>query len=168
MAVCYGAYIFNAVRIHLHAPFRGMIGSEEEITNEDLMIRYQEFYNELFASFDITKAFDILKKANIKIVNTYRFIDSENAFKIIYRNYLNKNTSDEGVNERIKQVKKDEKLDFKTRQQERKFNRNFKKEVLKTRQKYYTEHSEIFFMIDKFPENRDRFSIPKDYKTLMK
>ncbi|QHI38331.1 hypothetical protein IMCC3317_37220 [Kordia antarctica] len=168
MAVCYGAYLFKAVELELPAPFCGMIGSEEAITTDDLMIRYQEFYNELLNNLNITKAYKALKKANTNMHNTYRFIDSSQAFKIIYRNYFKENTSDEAIKERLIQVKKDEKLEFKNRQSERKYNRGFKKILLQTRQRYYSEHSETFFMIDKVPSHRTRFNVPKSYTTLIK
>ena len=114
MAVCFGANLFEIVSLDKPAPFIGLIGSTEEIDNknDDLTLRYQEFYKELLDSFDITLAFEALKNANPSMVNRYNYIECETAFKIIYKNYIIENTSEDGIKKRIEQVKKDENMTF--------------------------------------------------------
>ena len=44
-------------------PFCGLIGSQEEIKESDLAIRYYEFYNSYLEYNDIESAMEQLKKA---------------------------------------------------------------------------------------------------------
>lgn len=160
LAVCYGAYLMQEIKFCNPAPFFGFIGSFEKINEYDLMIRYQEFYTEFFSSFDINKALDKLHAANPDIASTYHFINSEETFIRVYKRYLIENFSTDGLNKRIEQAIKDENIILKNRQEKRVFKKNFIKEAVRTKDKYYREHCSIFFMFDIHPENEERFSIP--------
>ncbi|MBJ6368136.1 hypothetical protein [Snuella sedimenti] len=162
LAVCKGAYLMELIKLANPAPFWGFIGSFDKINSEDILIRYNEFYKEFLDSFNISKAFYKLQNANSQFPSTYRFINSETTFKEVYTNYLKENTSQEGLKKRVKQVQVDEKLKFNSRPDKRRFEKDFKKRVLATKNDYYQKHSKIFFMIDKFPENRERFNIKKN------
>jgi len=162
LAVCKGAYLMELIKLVNPAPFWGFIGSFDKIKSEDLLIRYNEFYLELLNSFNVNKAFNKLQNANSSFPSTYRFINSEVTFKEVYANYIKEKTSPEGLKERVKQVMVDENLKFSYRAEKRRFEKEFKKKVLKTKNEYYKKHSEIFFMIDKFPNNRKRFNVKKN------
>lgn len=164
LAVCHGAYLMQLIKLDKPAPFWGFIGSFDSIKVSDLMIRYYEFYKEFFTSFNLNLAFYKLCKSNPDIPSTYKFISSEETFKIVYNNYLKDNTSEKGIEERKKQVRKDEKLIFVNRKQRRNFEKKFAKEIRNTRDKYYKKHSKIFFMLEKFPKNRKRFNVKTELK----
>ena len=54
------------------------------------------------------------------------------------------------------------------RQQKRKFIRDFVEIERKNRLDYFREHSSIFFMLQEFPENRERFDVPNSFSKLQK
>ena len=159
LAVCHGAYLMQLISLNKPAPFYGFIGSFDEIGIEDLLIRYNEFYKEFLSSFKLDLAFEKLIAANPSIPSTYRYISSEETFKHVYDKYLKENTSLEGIEKRKTQVIKDENLKFTNRAERRGFEKMFAKKILETREKYYKEHSAIFFMLKRFPKNRQRFNV---------
>ena len=174
LAVCHGAWIMQNIKLDKPAPFVGVIGSFEKIGNIDLYIRYSEFYSEFLINFDFDKSFDILQKVNKKIPNTYRVLDSVELFKNVYKNYLQENTSEEGIKKRLSQIYYEKehfekiKLLINSKLKKFFFEIAFKIYIQRTRQEYFRKHSEIFFMIDKYPNNRERFEVPYTYKELFK
>ena len=166
LAVCHGAYLAKITRLNNPAPFYGFVGSFDEIYVSDLLLRYNEFYAEFFTSFKLENALERLHKANPDIPSTYRFIATEETFATVYNNYIRDNLSKEGIEKRIKQVIQDENLTFINRAEKRRFEKDFTKRVEDTKEKYYKEHSNIFFMLDKYPKNKERFNVPNSLKEL--
>lgn len=159
LAVCHGAYLMQLIKLDKPAPFWGFIGSFDTITQSDLMLRYYEFYKEFLDSLNLNTAFEKLQKANPAIPSTYRFISSEITFKNVYDNHLREHTSEKGIADRKKRVQKEENLVFTNRKDRRKFEKDFATKIKKSKNKYYQRHAGIFFMLDRFPENKSRFNI---------
>ena len=168
LAVCHGAYLMQIANIHLPAPFYGFIGSFDEIYESDLYLRYNEFYAEFFSSFQIHLALERFHTANPDMPSTYRFINSEETFCTVYKNYIKKELSLEGKKRRAKQVIQERKETFMNRTQKRDFEKRFVKEIEKTKDKYYKEAYYTFFMINEYPENRERFLIPETFADFIK
>lgn len=164
LAVCHGGYLMQLIKPDKPAPFWGFIGSFDTIGVNDLMIRYYEFYKEFFDSLNLNLAFYKLSNSNPTIPSTYKFISSEETFKNVYNNYLKENTSEKGIEERIKQVKHDKKLIFLNRHERRNKEKKFAKEIRNTKEKFYKKHSNVFFMLEKFPTNRKRFNVKSELK----
>ncbi len=164
LAVCHGGYVMELIKLSNPAPFWGFIGSFDTIYSSDLLIRYNEFYKEFLSSFNVNLAFKKLQVANSTIPSTYRFINSEQTFKEVYNKYLKENTSEGGIEKRKVQVREDEKLSFVNRRGRKKFEKEFAMVIRKTRNEYYRKHSEIFFMLKEFPENRKRFDVKPNLK----
>ncbi len=161
LAVCHGAHLMQIMRIDQPAPFCGFIGSFETINSSDLLMRYNEFYTEFLSSLQLHTAFERLTNANPSMPSTYRFISAQDTFIKVYMNYLKTQTSEEGIQKRIQQVIQENHLSFSNRKDKRKFERDFKKRLVNTKEPYYREHSDLFFMLSKHPENRRRFNIPE-------
>ena len=70
-AVCYGAHFLKEIKIDKPSPYWGFIGSFEEITFEDLVIRYEEFYDEFLVSLNLTKSISRLHNSNPLIPSSY-------------------------------------------------------------------------------------------------
>ena len=100
--------------------------------------------------------------------STYRFINSEETFCTVYKNYIKKELSLEGKKRRAKQVIQERKETFMNRTQKRDFEKRFIKEIEKTKDKYYKEAYYTFFMINEYPENRERFLIPETFSDFIK
>lgn len=164
LAVCHGGYLMQLIKLDKPAPFWGFIGSFDTIEIDDLMIRYYEFYKDFLNSYNLNSAFNKLCDANPKIPSTYQFISSEETFKNVYNNYLKENTSEKGIEERKKQAINNENLTFINRKERRDFEKKFAKQIRETKDQYYKKHSKIFFMLEKFPNNRERFNVKMELK----
>jgi hypothetical protein len=162
LAVCHGAYLIGAIKIHNPAPYLSFIGSFETINDGDILYRYSEFYNEFLMNFNLFSSLKIFFEANQIEANKFSFIDTEETFRTIYKDYIIENTSKEGIKKRIDDSIAENNFNF-SRQQKRRFSRDFEKQVNQTKQKYYSEHKDIFFMIEDFPQNEERFKLPKNY-----
>jgi len=159
MAVCHGAHLMQLIKIAKPAPYWGIIGSFDVIYEKDLLLRYNEFYDEFLSSFDLDKSIDRLQKANKIMPADYRYINSEETFEKVYNDYLKEQFSKEAVKKRANDTIKEEKLNIIGRADKRKFERQFKKQLDASKKSYFKEHHDIFFMIDDFPDNKNRFKV---------
>lgn len=158
MAVCHGAYFKIAMHIDRPVPFYGLIGSFEEIYLCDFPIRYNDFYEEFLSSLNLNVAYKKLIEANPSMSTEYRFISAEETFQRVYKDYINNNCTEEALKERALQNMPLSK--YPSRREKRGAIREFKKKYEVTKNKFYREHCQTFFMLDKYPENRERFNIP--------
>jgi len=70
------------------SPFWGIIGSLYPLQNDDIYIRYSEFYDEFLQSFDLTKSLERLFQANPNRPQEYSFVNAPELFRVVYKNYL--------------------------------------------------------------------------------
>ena len=155
MAVCNGNYFLQATRFDHPSAFRGIIGSFEEILENDLLIRYEEFYRELFSSFDINKAYDSLRNANPSLPNSYKCYSAEYIFAISFLDYAKKYCSDKALEIQAMKIIANRNL---------KQNKNAVKELIKKRQKtYFNKSYKTFFMIDKYPGLVNTVEFPNNF-----
>ncbi|WP_155860264.1 hypothetical protein [Chryseobacterium sp. UNC8MFCol] len=161
LAVCHGAYLLGSVKIDQPAPFLAFIGSFEVIQNNDTLLRYSEFYDEFLTSFNLEKSIARFLNVNALTPNTFTIIETEETFKKVYKNYLKESTSGSGLKNRLKEASRTQ--FFQTLHQKKDFEKKFKNEVERTKQKFFIKHRDIFFMISNFPANEYRFKLPKKY-----
>ena len=157
LAVCYGAYLMKVAAPTINpAPFYAFIGSFDEILENDLILRYNEFYTEFFESLNINKALKKLHLANPDIPSTFCYIDVEQIFINIYKKHID--LSPKEKRERAhKALSNYSWLSLKEKNIcEEKFIRSIDIET----KKFYKEAHRAYFMIDKYPENKSRFNIP--------
>lgn len=158
MAVCHGNYLLRTAHINRPAPFRGMIGSFEAIQVGDLAIRYEEFYTELFDSFDINKAYDRLLKANPTLPNSYKCYGAEYVFARVSLDYASTYCTEEALIKRAKLIAErgnhiQDEATIKNRIRERSIRR-------------FHESYERFFIIDKYPELAGTVEFPNDFNVM--
>jgi len=159
LAVCYGAYIMELIKPNNPSPFWGFIGSFETIEESDLMIRYNEFYDEFLKSFDLDSAVKRLHESNQNIPSSYSFINSELTFKNVLRQYFEQKFTEIEIKKRFNDGLSQEKINIKDRNAKHNFRIKFKVELLKSKKNYFEEHKSKFFMFDNFPENKKRFKV---------
>lgn len=164
MAVCYGAYIMELIKADKPSPFWGFIGSFETIEEVDLIIRYNEFYDEFLKSFNLNTAVQRLHDSNPTIPSSYRFINSELTFKNIMSKYFKEKFTESEITKRFEDGLKQKNIQIRDRNEKQKCRERFKVELLKTKKDYFEKHKTTFFMFDNFPDNQDRFEV--DYKEL--
>lgn len=130
-AVCFSHKVFSNISLQLPAPFYGVILSNREIKNSELIIRYHSFYTQFFLSGNIN---DSLKVLNVEykdeITNSLFYFTTEDLFDKTFDRFINKmkdqnkfvNLFYETINghHRVNGIKKN-----------RRFNRNFLKEQKK-------------------------------------
>lgn len=168
LAVCHGAYLLMQYQLDQRAFCSGLLGSFDEIKVSDLKIRFTEFYQELFTTFDMNKAYQRLLNSNPCVEIDYKCISALEIFCRIYKNYIITQVNDpERVKQRALDAAKANGLRLETRQQKRSFQRDFAKQIHKTKNQYYMEHSTKFLMMDLFPEKKNDYNIPADLDTFM-
>lgn len=159
LGVCMGGYLMQEIKVDRECPFWGFVGSFDTLYNSDIIIRYTEFYTELFSSFDLNISFNKLKAANTGIPADYRFINSEQTFKNIYNRYLHTQFTPEIIKKRFEDGVKAEKVDLKDRNKKNWYYTHFKAALQRTKRVFFEEHRDKFFMIDKYPENREIYLV---------
>lgn len=169
MGVCKGLYVLFNTHIDKPMPFCGAIGSFSELFAGDIQLRYAEFYETFFRTFDITQAYIQLMRTEtaVPIENAqYRYIHVDELFYRVYQNYLSTGCKQEGMKQRALDAAQENGIVLGTRQMRRQFQRDFAKQEKKTRNMYYHEAARKFFMLDTHPENQERFDVPKTFKEL--
>lgn len=161
LAVCHGAYLMKIIKLDKPAPFFSIVGSFGELLVSDIQVDYRKFYEKLFDTLDVNEAIKELRKSNETPPYRYRYLDTENIFKDVYNNYLKDNMYKEAMKKRAKKAieQKILYLQINNRACRRKNEKLFIKELKRTKEIYEKNHRRIFFMIDRFPENKERFNI---------
>lgn len=158
LAVCNGAYLMRQIQLDKPSPFFGFIGSFEESSIEDLMIRYNEFYKELLESLDVYSATKRLIECNQPDISVYAYIGSEEIFNIVCENlktiYTDENF-EQKINDRIRYSNKK----FETEKQEMDYREIFRNLLIIFFENYREIYKAKFFMTDEFPENKKRFNV---------
>lgn len=162
MAVCHGLYSLFAIHPTRTMPFCGVLGSFNIIYENDLKVRFEDFYEEFFNSLDLTKAYQKLLAANTGLPGDYRIYMAELLFLKTYKEYLEKECSPEGIEKRAKECY-DPNIgyDFPT------FFELFKNEEIRTREEEFFKFRNTFFMTDSFPQNIARFNLPSSTTELL-
>lgn len=168
LAVCKGLYVTSINRLSQPMPFCGLLGAYDKITESDLAIRFNEFYDELFDSFELAKAYKRLMSVNPGIPHSYRFVHADDFFCKVYQNYIDQKCNSAIIKKRALDAAKENNFPLENRQKRRKFQREFIQLERKKRLKYYQDAANTFFMLDRFPENKNRFDVPSDLVELKK
>lgn len=164
LGVCKGLYLLFNMHMDKPMPFIGAIGSFDSILNYDIYIRYYDFYDTFFRSLDIASAYVALQKANPALDSKYRYMPADEIFYKNYQEYLNNKCSDDALKVRAKETIAA--LNCTNRHERRLKEKQFIQQEKKDRAKYFREHTATFFMTDEFPENKERFDVPRDFKEL--
>ncbi len=154
MAVCFGNFAMFLIKPRNPAPFSGILGSFEELAEDDLYIRYNAFYQELFNSLDFEKSLEALHNSNPSLPDDYRFISAEQTFKNVYQKYFDTQFTPEKIKERFEKAVKEEKVKFISRDVKHKFYIKFRIELQKSKEDFFLKDKAVFFMFDKFPGNK--------------
>lgn len=169
MGVCKGLYVLFNAQLDKPMPFCGAIGSFATLKAGDIQLRYAEFYETFFRTFDITKAFIQLMKVETAVseeYKQYRYIHIDEVFYKSYMRYLKEQCNKEIMPQRALDAAAENNYILRNRSERRQFQKKFAKSEQANRTKYYQEAVNAFFMLDKYPENKERFDIPITFKEL--
>lgn len=159
MAVCEGAYLGKIISLTRRAPFWGLLGPDAPVSSEDLYIAFSRFYEEMFRTLDGTSA---LKALNAAVSGTtrYVFLNSRKMFEDAWVLYEKEYCMGKGRLDRVDRIL--------TRQNSALPNPSFditrarkiiKKRFKETRGPIFSQYMRLFFMIDLYPENAEKFQV---------
>lgn len=168
LGVCKGLYLLFNMHLDKPMPFIGAVGSFDDLHSGDIILRYTDFYETLFETFDVGKAYISLTNSNTGFPCTYRFIPADELYYKNYQGYIDKDCTPEALKQRAIDSMPLSRLPLVNRQQQRKFIRDFVKMEQKNRLINFRKDSSIFFMLQEFPENRKRFDVPNSFSMLQK
>ena len=164
MGICFGMDILYYTSLEDPSPFFGIIGSLYALQNDDIYIRYSDFYDEFLQSFDITKSLQCLFRANPNKPQEYSFVNAPELFRRIYGNYLKTQFTPDAIKKELMMLfmEDETKRGFKYTSEEKKdFSNKFKKELEKTKNPFYLSYFKNFLVCNKFETCKNRFAIPQ-------
>jgi len=100
LGVCEGLYVLFGVRIDQLMPYCGAVGSFDDLWNRDIKLRYAEFYDAFFRTFNIYEAYKSLMTIDTGFEPRYRYIPVDEIFYKCYQDYIEKGCSKEAVKQR--------------------------------------------------------------------
>lgn len=159
MAACEGIYLFQIVQTIHRAPFCGLIGPKRKVTASELQRDYSSFYSELLESFDGNIALEKLN-ANSPSDKLYLYAGCNYLFCVVYKHYHFKQCTGSGLQQRIERLVSEAKKDPRVMSLSvRQIRQGLKEQLKGKKEEYFEKYMSNFFMIDLYPENRDRFNI---------
>ena len=166
LAVCKGLLMTKLNRLTEPMPFCGLLGAYDTIMEDDIIIRFNEFYEELFNSFVLAEAYKRLLCVNPDMPHSYDFVHADELFCKVYQRYIEQECKEKVVRKRALQAAHEAGHILPDRKARRKHQRDYIAEEKRTRSKFFHDSVRSFFMLDLFPENRERFDVPLDLMDL--
>ena len=160
-AVCYGLHIAEFINTDRLMPFCMSVGSFKELLEDDLIVRYQEFYRVFLTRLNIDEAFDALVKANPRIDNEYSILKADVLFTRVQYGYLTTQCTRTQLKLRAESEIKNNPAKFAGMSKEgiRQFIKDFRRQERIKHEDYYLEGMKRYYNLNLHPENRDRFLI---------
>ena len=150
---CLSAYAFKAAAITKPSPIFGMLAPEQEVDTGGVLDGYTAFYKSLIRNESLNDAFNAFADATNG--KQYVLIFSQLLFKKAAYKYIKQHCMGKGRRERLECVLTQavNSIDIPIK----KARKLLKNELGKPQAVYLREFHNTFMMIDKYPENRDRF-----------
>ena len=157
LATCFGAYIYYIIRPWNKAPFYGYVGAWETINVFDLQVSFEKYFDTLLDNFDLNESIIQLNEDNPRKPVEYKLYTSKEVFERVYDGYEKNFDDRDKFESRIQEI-----ADDGMKASNNKISRNYfiqkaRQLLIETRDYYKTKHRDQFFMIDIYPENRQRF-----------
>lgn len=165
LGVCKGLYLLFNMLLSRPMPFIGAVGSFDDLNNNDIYLRYYDFYDTFFRTLDIGKSLVALQNANPDMPSSYRYIAADELFYKNYQIYLDTQCTPEALQRRA-QSEISKHFPNLNRNQRREKERLFISEEKRSRARFFKEHASIFFMLENYPENKERFDVPSSFAEL--
>lgn len=163
MGVCHGCYFMSHEIATKPAVFQAIIASFAEVTENDIYMQFYDFYQELFSSFDLNLAYDKLIQANPETIDkaNYAFLSSEYIFARSMVEYDEKKCTRKAFEQRALETFKLSKIKFANIHEKQKAINVFIEQGLRTRNKYFQDAYDTFFMLDKYPDLQASVPFPR-------
>lgn len=157
MGVCHGCYFLSKDVVDQPSLFQGIVASFDHLYERDIYIQFSSFYEELFTSFDISKAYEKLIEANPNakcpdLGINYKYYSSEYIFAMVQIDYDEKQCTEAAFRKRAIDEIASGNLTVVSRQDRRDKIRKFVKLGLQSKNKFFASAYRKYFMLDDFPE----------------
>jgi Txe/YoeB family toxin of Txe-Axe toxin-antitoxin module len=163
ISACYGGSLASMLRTNDRAPCFFLVGPKKEMYPDDLLKDFTGFYEEILKTQSGSRAIKRLNKNLPGNDAKYFFTTAERFFELIWIQYLRVYCSKENLDKRANKILN------KLKETPHKYLpsiNDLKNLLVKIHSKKFDESKEIFFMMDLFQDNRDRFLV--DYKKILK
>lgn len=155
LAVCNGAYLTEIIKLTDRAPCWGLIGPAKTIQAGVVLASFSAFYAELLKTGDGGQALRLLNEAVPEGQAGYYFTTAEIFFKRVFEKYLTVSCSKKALDGRARNMRKELKrlgsAIIPSMGQ-------LKRKLAKANEPF-EKYKKLFFMIDLYPENGNRFTI---------
>jgi len=160
MAACDGINLAKVVLPADRAPVWGFIGPQSEVQSGKLLEGFKNFYSELFQSWDGRKALNALNNSSDVKKWKFKFINSEFFFLYVYKTYFETLCTKESVSKRAKSIiSKISGGHPISSDEERQVLDDLTAILFSSHDFFFDRYKQIFFMIDLFSENINRFNV---------
>ena len=156
LSSCYGAHFASHLTPSDSAPCWGLVGPTKALKGPELLGSFSAFYQEVFASGSGGMAVEKLNESSPKGDINYYFTDATTFFINVYKNYLAKHCTKKAYEDRARAMRKQLK---KGNLSEIPSIGELRRKLKSTEKDFFEKYKEKYFMIDLFPENKNRFKV---------
>jgi len=163
LAACYGFEMSFNVYAYQRAPFWGMLAPSEEIFPEEVQRSFYSYYKTLIENTgkqDVPNgslAFDSLRSHKTQ-QGAIHFINAEYFFKIAFDGFMRDHNSSKSIKKQAQYICNE----LRAVARESSISR-VKRAIRNLRPYYLKRYHKIYFMIDFYPDNADRFDYVKEF-----
>lgn len=162
LAACNGAYLAKTLSTIDRAPCWALIGPTDKVYPDELLRDFTGFYQCLLNTLNGDKALNLLAEIPLKI-GGYHITTSTNFFIEIYAGFIEEFATPKKREKRAKEIFRK----YKNQVISPKYSVGyFKRYIKKWHKDFLIKHLNYFFMLDIYPENRERFFF--DFEKLSK
>jgi hypothetical protein len=159
VGACNGIHLIKVSTKLDRAPFWAVIGPERKINEGEIERDFGAFYRKFFESLNGDAAMDALNSGVAGPDRTYHFRTSVGLFMRAYIAYHTKYRMGKGKRSRIEKLVTEAMKERSTAQKGVNWVRRNIKHTLAKEEQHFHKFKNRFFLIDKYPENAQRFSI---------
>lgn len=160
MVACKGAHLVRILWPTDRAPVWALIGPTKDITEEDAHTDFASFYNEFLTTFDGRAALEALNQKKVGGGTwRYQYYPARYFFRSVYHKYLLDLTSETALCQREEGIVADV---LASRPELRRYEADLRTRVqrdLRDHQTHFERAKNHFFMLDLYPDNRNRFPL---------
>ncbi len=163
LAVCNGLHLIKAVEKLDRAPFLAIIGPEVEVNTGDLERDFGAFYMTFFDNLDGYSALESLNQGIDSSDWKYHLRFAEDFFIKAYVRYYKDNCIGKRKRERIENLITDAMENPEVRSiGVNRIRKLIKQKLLVLNEEHFNKKKKLFFFIDKYPDNAERFQLSFD------
>jgi hypothetical protein len=160
-SLCHGFHFASQLTPVDRAPCFGLVGPISTLAGPELLRGFSAFYQEVFKSQSAGMALEKLNATSMKDNIKYSFSTATVFFFIAYQNYINSHCTNKSYVDRVRNIRK------KLKKESRNFIeipsiRKLKRSLISSQKEFFETFKLKYFMIDLFPENKNRFIVTYD------